>query len=459
MRTKISSFFPALLLLLILTACGGGSDSAPVGSTAGTTSYATTGITGGIAVDPYIVKATFFEDVNGNGRWDEGEQISTFSDEQGRFSFTTPVPAGRTIIMLDRGYHQGLPFAGQLMRRVEEGDSGNVVVTPMTTLAALGFSDNELASVLTVLNTYRTDYDLNADPMSAASGISAGAAADDPAIAALRANLYLGAVLEVFALDRGNEELSAAGLRDLLNWTPLVDLMNGLRTGVAADTFNYINLPAGYTALPPVTMREVVEAMPAILSWWKNEIVRRVIADKGATLASWEFIDKLDAVQEELTLKYYVRNNQHNEAVLAAIADEVLPSIPASHVALTKNGTVGTIEQLRQEFLVGQRLVVGNGSRLRFLGNGSDNQGTTELTYRNSLGQSATVSGRWWLEENILILKESDSDHFCLRMELQSDWNSHLALRIVDQVRTDYGSTSFIGRLLAESGQFRVAES
>lgn len=503
MKTKIASFFPALLLLLILTSCSGDSGSAPVGVSApstggspvtvtdrgssgspvtvtdggsagstddgtasespGSSNDDTAGITGGIAVDPYIVGATFFEDVNGNGRWDEGEQISTPSNEQGSFTFPNRVPTGRNIVMLDRGYHQGLPFSGQLIRRVEEGDSGTVVVTPMTTMVALGISESELASALTLLNTYRNDYDLDVDPLSATTAISAATAGGDDserAMAGLRANLYLGAVLEILALDRGSSEgITVYELRYMLNnWAPLVDLMNGLRNAASADTFNYINLPAGYTGLPPVTMREVAEAMPAILNWWKQELVRRVLAGDDVTLTAAEFVAKLDAVQEELVLRYYVRNNRNNSAVQTAIADGFLPAVPVSHVALTKNGNVGPIEQISQDDLVGQRLAVGNGSRLRLLPNGVDNEGTAELTYLNSYGHSTQVNGRWRIEGNILVLQENDSDMH-LRLELVTDWQSHLALRVVSELQNGYGTDSFIGRLLTESDQFRVTAS
>jgi hypothetical protein len=408
----------------------------------------------GIAVDPYIVGATFFEDVNGNGRWDEGEQISTPSDAQGRFSFTTPVPAGRAIVMHERGYHQGLPFTGRLLARVEEGAPERVVISPLTTLAALGLPTEELSSLLSLLNNYSA-YDVSADPMAGLEQI--GKATDDnydAAVAGLRANLYVGAILELFMLNRDHSGITADDLRDLLNnWEPLPDLMEGLHYLVSADAIARVaaKLPGGYN-LPPVTMREVAEAAPALLGWWQNESL-------GAMVSAATFKAKADSVQADLTLHYYVRNNQNNEAVQRAIEDGALQVEFAGedHVALQKDGSIGAVEgDIREELLVAQVFSVGYDGQLRFLGNNNGYSGTAELVYQNGDGSPAEITGTWRIENSELLLQGTESDGI-LRLELKADWACHLAMRIKGEPQGDYAAGSFIGRLLGETGQFTVA--
>ena len=449
MRTKISSFFPALLLLLILTACGGGSDSAPVGSTAGTTSYATTGITGGIAVDPYIVKATFFEDVNGNGRWDEGEQISTFSDEQGRFSFTTPVPAGRTIIMLDRGYHQGLPFAGQLMRRVEEGDSGNVVVTPLTTLAAKAFANGDVSSLLTAINGYR-DYDLTIDPMAGLAELNGSVNEDE--LADLRANLYAGALLDLFQISRDIAELNGQNLEPD-NYELLDGLRKGLLYATAPAAQNRIAalLPPGYN-VPPVTMREVAETLPAILNWWKQELIGKALQGEPVEVSAAAFMNLVDAVQPELGLHYYLRRHQNDAKVQAA---GLQPQFDGTYVSICRDNTVGPKETINYDGLLGRTLVLGDNSRLRFSKDSEGLHGTVELSLDGN-----SLIGAWrieeaWGETSLLIL-EDDNDS--LKLELEANRHNHLSLRVTTFADAQ-APDSFVGRFLEAARQFRVAES
>lgn len=100
--------------------------------------------TNGIVSDPYIYGAAFTEyDASGKVL-----QVShEFSDERGRFLFLRPVSAGSTIVMntVEGVRHvtpdgSSLEYNGPLLRRKVNsapGEGVEMVVTPMTTLAAL----------------------------------------------------------------------------------------------------------------------------------------------------------------------------------------------------------------------------------------------------------------------------------------------------------------------------------
>lgn len=456
MGAKFAGFISSLVLVfplfLSLVACSGSGSSA-AGTEARTSSAtddgAAGGITGGVAVDPYIVGATFFEDVNGNGRWDQGEQISSPSDEQGRFTFDTPVPAGHAIIMLERGTHQGLPFTGQMRRLITAEDSGTVVVTPMTTLLTQAFTEGNISSLLSSLNGYR-DYDFGGDHMAGLAELNGSV--NEAELVDLRANLYVGALLDLFQMSRKFDEL------DYQNLEPNNDeLLRGLREGLryATDPASQNKiaalLPAGYS-LPPVTMREVAETIPALLDWWKQELIRRAIEGQEVAISFTEFQDLIAAAMPELGLHYYLRNNQDHPEVQAAIKSQNLPALSNQHAALAQNQSKQLLGEpsLQQEFLSNRTFYVGNQSLLRF-----SDTASISLTYQDN-GNTETISGTWLVEDNLLILGDNATGD-TLELELTTDWSSHLSLRIEKSAASS--PNSFVSKLLDESRRFQVAES
>lgn len=66
-----------VVIMVSLSGCSGGGSTPPANKT---------GIKG-VAVDPYVVGATFCEDKNNNGVCEPGEQVSTASDASGIFYF------------------------------------------------------------------------------------------------------------------------------------------------------------------------------------------------------------------------------------------------------------------------------------------------------------------------------------------------------------------------------------
>ncbi|MFH7320734.1 hypothetical protein ACHHRT_09000 [Desulfurivibrio sp. D14AmB] len=409
------------------------------------------GITGGIAVDPYIVGATFFEDVNGNGRWDagEGEQISTPSDEQGRFTFAKPVPAGNAIIMLERGTHQGLPFTGQLMHRVSQDDAGTVVVTPLTTLAARAFADGDISSLLTAINGYR-GYDLTVDPMAGLAELNGSVNEDE--LADLRANLYMGALLDLFQVSREIAELNGQNLEPD-NYELLYGLREGLLYATDPTAQNRIAalLPLGFT-MPPVTMREVAESLPAILNWWKQELIGKALQGEPVEVTAEAFKNLVDAVQPELGLHYYLRRHQNDAGVQAA---GLQPEFDSAYVSICRDNAVGPLETINYDALLGQSLVLGDNSRLRFAKDPEGPHGTVEL----SLGGNSLI-GTWrieeaWGETTLLILEDDDG---LLELELEANRHSHLSLRVTTSADA-YAPDSFVGRLLEATRQFTMAGS
>ncbi len=455
LNSSFSLFLTLFTCLLVLAACSGSENSDDSSSSGDNSSSGEiTKVTSGIAVDPYIVGATFFEDENGNGRWDAGEQISTPSDENGRFSFNEPVKAGSTIVMLERGKHQGVPFTGRLMRRVDQNDPATVVVSPLTTYAALGLGTKDLAPSLDGLNqsyAYPGDYDVTADPMAGLDSItSLNATAPDhfETMANIRANLYIGAVLEMALIHRDIHELSSYDIQDKLNyWDPLANLKEGLLYAVNSDAIDRIGAKleedselSGKTDLPAVTMREVAETMPAIINWWKQELIRKAVENQKVQIAAEDFKALIDQVQGELGLHYYLRNNHEH----SSRTRELDPG-QDNHPVVTENGTVGQVKEIDWEnYLPGMELHLGDSSRLIFF-----NDGSVEIANGNF-----DVTGTWNVEDNLLILGDN-VDQQTLELEMESDWSSHLALSVNGEL-PDYNPNSFVGKFIKEAKLFQL---
>ena len=120
-------WLPVLVVLLLLTLGGGGEDL-------------DSGGTSGVVVGPYIAGA-FFEEVSAEG---DILQISTESDAWGRFYFKNTVQDDSIIRMIENeaGYHVDKPHNGTL--RGSTDDAGTLVVSPLTTLLANGFTAEQI---------------------------------------------------------------------------------------------------------------------------------------------------------------------------------------------------------------------------------------------------------------------------------------------------------------------------
>jgi hypothetical protein len=121
----------ACAIAVLISACGGGSSTAPIlvpGST-------------GFAVDDYIKDANVLCDTNGNGVSDTGE-TTTKTDSSGFFKFQ-PLCASTIVVSGGTNIDTGLPFIGKL-----KAPAGATVVTPLTTLLAEGMSNDQIITAM-----------------------------------------------------------------------------------------------------------------------------------------------------------------------------------------------------------------------------------------------------------------------------------------------------------------------
>lgn len=172
-------------LVLFLFSCGGG-DS--ISNEAGTPS-----VTSGVVVDPYIAGARFQEVL------DDGTlgQISTPSDDKGKFSFGAPLSQGSVVVTLDKGIHNGSPYLGSLKAREHHIDAqGRLIISPLTTLLSnyeeLGYTparaEANVVNLFVSAGLNLLSEDLVKDPMESAK--------QEGKLNALQANMSANAFLQ-----------------------------------------------------------------------------------------------------------------------------------------------------------------------------------------------------------------------------------------------------------------------
>jgi len=182
-KSSLSWLLSALLIAGLLSACGTRLES-----------DSTTGVTAGVAVDPYIVNA-IFEEISADGTRII-QSSSTPSDRRGRFRFANPVQEG-SIIRLKastRGMHGNAPYEGMLKRHIDAGDSGSAVVSPLTTTLANGASEAGLINELQLAGISGLRIaDLKNDPMAGLTGATGNLNA--AAMHLLQANLAVNTLM------------------------------------------------------------------------------------------------------------------------------------------------------------------------------------------------------------------------------------------------------------------------
>jgi len=180
----------------------------------------------GVVVDPYIEGASFCVDLNGNGSCDEGETVSTPSNSNGEFTFSSTPPAGTKIIMKTAGTHNGVPYSYDELMATFDPSAETVVVSPLTTVKAKGLTSAQIVEMLTAagLNGV-TEEGVTSDPMK---GLYSGSdLANESKLAVLRSSIASYILMRII---EGSDKLSSLSGDDLYH--------SGIDTGSKNDIDN-----------------------------------------------------------------------------------------------------------------------------------------------------------------------------------------------------------------------------
>ena len=171
----------------------------------------------GVAIDGYVAGATVWADINGNGVQDAGE--TTVTDNLGNFSLPG-VPSGVSVNVLAGGRDVLTGAIIQTDMTANVSSSGELVVSPFTTLLAAGADETALKLALGI----PADTDLSTyDPIAALTG-------DDPAAAAIAEQILVAAQQVMTALQAG---VAAGGSVDSVSQS-LADAVTGGASSIEA---------------------------------------------------------------------------------------------------------------------------------------------------------------------------------------------------------------------------------
>ncbi|MEZ4483903.1 MAG: hypothetical protein R2864_04685, partial [Syntrophotaleaceae bacterium] len=302
-----TSWLVLFVVFFMLSGCGGGGGGGSDSSSSGVG-------TAGVAVDPYI-KGAVFEEVSPEG---VVLQTSTASDATGSFSFAKAVKDD-SIIRIKEGYkgtHVGKPYEGSLRGTIEA--SGNLVVSPITTLLANGFTNEQVIALLEQAGiSGLQESDLYADSM--ADLVGKQVFSDDELIL-LQANIAVNNFLvriDNFSWgpnDAGDVDLLAETVdmvQHCLNWNRYQSVRDELNTTLADFT-------------EPLTADHLIGAATILVETVTLRARDGDIADPVAEA------EALDGSLAELALHYYVQENRGDVAIEEAVSYGILPDISAN---------------------------------------------------------------------------------------------------------------------------------
>lgn len=319
------------------------------GTTAGNIwSFSTVAATG-IAVDPYISGAQFFEDLNNDGVKDAAERLSSLSDANGVFTFPTSLTQGSTITFnqsITGAMHNGVAFAARI-RRVVDTITGTLVTSPLTTLLANGWTELEVVNVLTQAGiTGITTADLTKDPMEGIALLDYTVLTETHLVN-IRASIAVYSFLSIMdGIINNGFAISYTAFTQNPDAIPLLQRMvNMINTGLSVQVLNQIkqgmDIAAMYLAMvgqpapPPVTAGDIIQASVAVA----NFIIPQVITDINYA----PDLVQCASLAQKLGRNFYILRNKLNSTIQLGMSMNYLPQIGTATTFIVN--TAGTDAQ------------------------------------------------------------------------------------------------------------------
>lgn len=304
----------AVLFLVAFVTTFGGCGGSGGGSSSGSSGDNTVRH---IAVDPYIVGAQFFEDLNGDGVQNVGEQISTLSDANGIFTFSSPLSTGATVVLSDTvtaPLHNGVTYTGEIKRNVDA--TGALVCSPLTTLLANGWTEQNIIDALTTAGlSGLTPADIRANPMA---GINELTTVTEIQLAKIRASTSIYAfmsVMDILITGQGYDISYTTFTSNSDAGPALQAMVDSINFGISSTLLARMqdDMSAAPVDIPAVIVNDCIRADVAMT----NYIIPQVAAAPTTFIPDYVSWSNLGY---QLGLNFYIIRNKTNTNVTGALS-------------------------------------------------------------------------------------------------------------------------------------------
>lgn len=296
-----------------ITSCGTSASSGSSTSTVGAR---------GIAVDPYVVGARFFEDLNNNGQWDTVEQLSTLTDSNGVFTFANALTTTSTLL-LDRtvtATHNGVTYTGNI-KRIVDSITATLVASPLTTLLANGWTEIEIIDVLSTAGlTGLTASDLTANPMEGIENLTTVTEAELVKIRASIAIYSFMTVMDTLISGQGYDINYTTFSNTATARPALRAMVNSINYCLSPTLLTTIQTQMGSSqySLPSVTVGDIIRASVAVTNYVIPQVVAAPITfTPNATI--------LSTLGNQLGVNFYIIRNKDNMFITYAVNQSLIP--------------------------------------------------------------------------------------------------------------------------------------
>jgi hypothetical protein len=331
---KVYLVFLFLLLVFSFANCGGGGENL-----------------GNKLVDPYIVGAQLFEDLNNNGQRDSGEQLSTFTDTNGAFTFPSSLQAG-SIVRINpsqKGKHNGLPYSAKIRAKVLNEGESNLVVSPLTTLLANGWTSAQVLEVLTDAGlTGVSESDLSEDPMSKFDLLATSSTLTEADLDSLRASISIYCFLRIIQeiIDKNQaytQDTDAYGLTyTMFKQHPeqqilLTRMVSQIKRGLSKSVLDPISveIEAAKAQCPQtvdVTIGDIIRGSVAISEFVIEEVTASCQVQVGEDFPSCDYnplsnLSDFNEWSDALGKRFYVMRTKSNVCTQGAVSMSLLPNV------------------------------------------------------------------------------------------------------------------------------------
>jgi hypothetical protein len=321
----------------IFSSCGGSSTS------------------GNKLVDPYIVGAILYEDVNGDGVQDATEQISTATDADGNFTFPNALTAGSIIrLTTTKGTHNGVAYDGDIRSTVTD-IAGNQVVSPLTTLLANGWTAQNVVDVLTAAGITVTTADLTLDPMSKFNMTDTISTITDAKLADIQASIAIYCFLSIIedlilsgkvtAMTNGFNLTYAIFISHPNYAALLANMVAQIKLGLSTTVLQTIDttIQAAKVLCPEtqdVTISEIIKGSVAISNYVIPKVVDSCDSGAGFPTCSWApNTAYFSTWSGDLGESFYVIRTKDNTCTTTAVSMGLLPNVLANTYCTLEGAT------------------------------------------------------------------------------------------------------------------------